>query len=167
MVDFENYSNRCWFSANLSLNPAKIALVGIDLAMEDVRALASFLGCEINSLPINYLGFLLAGNHHRSHFWDFLVDKLKDKLDRRRSLHLSKGGRFIQLVLNSLPNYHFSLLWAPKNVINSMEKIIRDIIWTSGAHKPSHNLVEWEWTTLPTSLGVWVLELLATVIPPC
>lgn len=36
----------------------------------------------------------------------------------------------VQLVLNSLPIYYFSLVKAPKSIIKSMENISRDFIWS-------------------------------------
>lgn len=79
-------------SAGLSLNLGKTSLIGINIDDNVVIDWANELQCRPESLPINYLGFPLGGNHHRKSFLESLLDKLRARLDVWRCL-LSKGGR--------------------------------------------------------------------------
>lgn len=100
--------------SGLSLNYAKTSLIGVNMDMVEVADWAKKFGCQAESLPVNYLGFPLGGNHHRKSFWDPLLERFRRKLDNWRKFPISKGGRvtLVQSVLNSLPLYHFSLLKA-------------------------------------------------------
>lgn len=62
----------------------------------------------------------------------------------------SKGGRLTmaQSVLNSLPLY-YSLLKTPEEIIEVMEKCVRDFFWDGDFFLPY--LVKWEWASLPLS----------------
>ena len=66
-----------------------------------------------------------------------------------------KGGRLtiIQSVLSSLPTYFLSLFRAPKNVISSLEKMMRDYLWEGGDLVGGEHLVAWEKVCKPTILG--------------
>lgn len=88
--------------------------------------MAQSLDCMVESLPVNYLGFLLGGNQHSISFQEPLIDKFRARLDKWRGLLLWKGGRLTlaQLVLNGLPIYFF-FLRAPSKVKGLMEKLMR------------------------------------------
>lgn len=76
-------------------------------------------------------------------------------LQNWRSLTISKGGclTLAQSVLNSIPIYYFSIIKAPKSVISSMEKIMRDFIRNGGKYRPVGNLVKWSSAALPHQRG--------------
>ena len=88
------------------------------------------MGCSVDSLPFNYLGFSIGGGHNRKEMWNTLEERFRYKIDRWRNVSLSKGGRLtlVQSVLNSLPCYFFSLAQASVGVINSLEKMIRKFV---------------------------------------
>ena len=70
-------------------------------------------------------------------------------------MSLSKEGRLtlVQLVLNSLPCYLFSLAQAPAGVINRLEKMIGYFDWTRGSTNSVAHLVKWDCTSSPICYG--------------
>lgn len=63
----------------------------------------------------------------------------------------------MQLVLNSLPCYLFSLLQASIGVINKMEKMVMNFVLTGRSTKSAAHLVKWDTTSRPicySSLGI-------------
>lgn len=141
--------------SGLSLNVSNTSLI-------DVEEMVQPLGCKVEELPINYLGFLLGGNQCSMAFLEPLIDKFKTKLVKWRGLLFSKGGRLIlaQSILNGMMRYLFSLIRAPSKVISSMEKLMTDFIRNWGVYKLGSHL-GWSWASLPTQhmgSGVWFLE---------
>lgn len=105
-------------------------------------------------MSFNYLGFPLGGNQKAACFWDPLIDKLRVKLDKCRSLLLLKGGQtgrliLSQSVLNCLSLYWLSLLMG--KVTTSLDKMVSKFIWNGGVCHHGCNLVSWDIYSLPTS----------------
>ena len=98
--------------AGLSLNRSKTSLIGINLNSGDLAPYSNSMGCSVDSLPFNYLGFSIGGGHNRKEMWNTLEERFRYKIDRWRNVSLSKGGRLtlVQSVLNSLHCYFFPLL---------------------------------------------------------
>lgn len=117
-------------ASGLSLNISKTAVVGVNCSPTGVDSWTFVFGCKSDSLPFSYLGFPLGGNHKTASFWDPVLDKMHKRLQKWKSLLISKGGRLTpaQSVLNSIPIYFMSILKAPMTVVNSMEKLMRDFI---------------------------------------
>ncbi|KAL5539045.1 hypothetical protein UlMin_044773 [Ulmus minor] len=61
--------------SGLKINMNKSSLVGISLANDEVRALASEVGCEKGSWPMKYLGLPLGGNPNSAEFWNPVIEK--------------------------------------------------------------------------------------------
>ena len=115
---------------SLSLNRSKTSLIGINLNSGDLAPYTNSMGCSVDSLPFNYLGFSIGGGHNKKEMWNTPEERFRYKIDRRRNVSLSKGGRLTleQSVLNSLPCYLFSLAQVSASVINRLEKMIRNFV---------------------------------------
>ena len=75
----------------LSLNRSKMSLIGINLNNDDLAPCINSLGCSIDSLPFNYLGFTIGGGRNRKEMWNALEERFRYKIDRWRIVSLSKG----------------------------------------------------------------------------
>ncbi|XP_038884206.1 uncharacterized protein LOC120075103 [Benincasa hispida] len=95
--------------SGLNLNVAKSSLIGINIKEHKVFRLVVELGCKMESLLLNYLGFSLGGKHWSLTFCDPSVDKIRSKIVKRKNSLLSKGGRLslISSVLNGFPCISF------------------------------------------------------------
>ncbi|MFS7928044.1 hypothetical protein Hanom_Chr04g00316291 [Helianthus anomalus] len=71
--------------------------------------------------------------------WKPVFDVFEVRLSSWKVNTLSMGGRVVinRSILESLPNYYFSLYRAPSKVIMELEKLIRRFFWggSNGASK--------------------------------
>jgi hypothetical protein len=82
--------------------------------------------------PFIYLGFPIGANMNLVKFWQPFIDSFHSRLAVWKAKTLSFGGRITLLksVLGSLPLYYFSLFKAPVHVIDALEKIRKNLLWT-------------------------------------
>ena len=87
--------------------------------------MASILGCEVASLPFEYLGLPLGAPSNASHIWDGILEKMEHRLAGWKQPLLSKGGRvtLIKSNLANIPMYYMSLFKTPIKVANRIEKL--------------------------------------------
>ena len=99
---------------SLKVNVAKSEIVPIG-EVNNVQALAKFLGCRIGALPMTYLGMPLGASHKSPSIWNPILEKIERKLAGWKKLYLSKSGRLTLLksTLSSLPTYFLSLFTIP------------------------------------------------------
>ena len=89
-------------------------------------------GCKNGQWPASYLGLPLGGNSKSMILWQSIIEKFQQKLHNWKYAYISKGGRhtLIQATVSSLSTYYLSLFHAPNDVINYLEKLIRDFFGT-------------------------------------
>ncbi len=117
---------RCYeLASGLRVNVSKSRLIGVGVSKEEVRRLASKVGCKEDQLPMTYLGLPVGENMNKSVAWQTVIGKINKKLNPWRCKVLSAGGRLTLLksVLGSLPLYFFSLFRAPKSVMKLIESV--------------------------------------------
>jgi hypothetical protein len=66
-------------ASGLKVNLAKSMLIPMG-NVQQVDYLASILGCEVASLPLEYLGLPLGAPNNASHIWDDILGKMKCRL---------------------------------------------------------------------------------------
>uniref|UniRef100_A0A803QNN3 Reverse transcriptase zinc-binding domain-containing protein n=1 Tax=Cannabis sativa TaxID=3483 RepID=A0A803QNN3_CANSA len=123
---------------------------------ESVVALcASQIGCEVGSWPMSYLGMPLGSSPKKKLIWAPVLEKFAKKLDGWKASFLSRGGRLtlVQSVLSSLPIYYLSMFKAPKAVLFSLEKMMRDFLWKGGDLMGGDHLVSREEVCRPKHEG--------------
>ena len=135
---------------SLKVNVAKSEIVPIG-EVNNVQALAEFLGCRIGALPMTYLGMPLGASHKSTSIWNPILEKIKRKLAGWKKLYLSKSGRLTLLksTLSSLPTYFLSLFTIPTHVANKIKKLQRDFLW--GDSKT--HLLGWDKVCLLIAIG--------------
>ena len=141
--------------SGLKVNLTKSTLLGINTDEALIQDWALRSGCAVGTWPIKYLGLPLGGNPRKKVFWEPVLTKVAKRLDGWKKAYLSRGGRLtlIQSVLSSLPIYYLSIFKAPKTVIFSMEKMIRDFFWEGGDLGGGEHLVSWKTVCLDKSRG--------------
>ncbi|XP_022031703.2 uncharacterized protein LOC110932755 [Helianthus annuus] len=92
---------------------------------------AEVVGCKPNSLPFKYLGLKLGANMNCVNNWRPVYDIFESRLALWKSAMMFIGGRvtLIRSVLESLPNYYFSLYKAPLKVVKDLESLIKKFLW--------------------------------------
>ena len=109
---------------DLKVNVAKSEIVPIE-EVNNVQALAEFLGCRVGALLMTYLGMQLGASYKSPSIWNPILEKFEQKLARWKKLYLSKCGRLTLLksTLSSLPTYFLSLFTIPTHVANKIKKL--------------------------------------------
>ncbi|KAK3200455.1 hypothetical protein Dsin_023870 [Dipteronia sinensis] len=67
-------------ASSLRINFDKSCLVKIGRNFLMDECWAEIFRCPRSTLPINYLGFLLGGNHKRKDFWNPVINKIEQRL---------------------------------------------------------------------------------------
>ena len=120
-----------WFEAlsSLNINLKKSSLMSVG-RVDDVERLAFELGCNIGSLPTEYLGLPLGAKHKAARVWDGVEERFRRRLALWKRQHISKGGRLtlIRSVISNMPTYLLSLFRLHKGVKLRINKIQRDFL---------------------------------------
>jgi hypothetical protein len=77
-------------ASGLKVNLAKLVLIPVG-NVQQVDYLASILGCEVTSLPLDYLGLPLGAPNNASHIWYGILEKMECRLAGWKRPLLSKG----------------------------------------------------------------------------
>ena len=83
------------------------------------------------SFPIKYLGLPLTVRRLRKADFQPLLDKATSKLAGWHGRHLTQAGRICLTisVLSSLPVYLLSVLKAPKDILEELDKARKKFLW--------------------------------------
>jgi hypothetical protein len=135
-----------WFEAisGLKINISKSEVVPVG-QVPDIGVLADTLGCNINQLPMSYLGLPLGAKFKSKHIWDPILEKMERKLAGWQRMYLSKGGRvtLIKSTLSSLPTYFLSLFPIPVSVSSRIDTIQRNFLWGGMGEGKKFHLMNW------------------------
>lgn len=116
---------------------------------------ASNLYCRVGRFPLKYLGLPIGGSISRLRTWDPLLEKMNSKLATWKGRSLSIGGRLtlIKASLSNLPMYNMSLYPIPMGIIEKINKIQRQFLWSGEIDKKGMALIRWELIQLPKRFG--------------
>ncbi|CAL1388707.1 unnamed protein product [Linum trigynum] len=116
---------------------------------------ASIIGFKWSNQPPKYLGYPVGAKLNTNAFSDPIVNSYQKRLDSWSSRYLSSAGRLVLInsVLSSLEVYYFSLFKAPKTVINNLERVQRNFLW-SGTDEIREILIT-QLEDLQSNMGQW------------
>ena len=106
-------------------------------------------------MPTKYLGVPLGQGIIRQASWQDLLDRVKARLVSWVLKPLNLPGRLVmvKLVLQVMPMYLFSVLFAPKSVLKEIRSIQRNFLWAGRESKAKFSLVSWEKVSMPKEKG--------------
>ncbi|GLT31840.1 hypothetical protein SLA2020_065480 [Shorea laevis] len=102
-----------------------------------------------------YLGIPLVSRKLKKQDCNFILDKVRTKLDGWKAKFFSMARRTVLAtsILASVPNYYMQTTMLPSSVLSQLDRITRDFLWgSSHQHKKIHS-VGWDKVTLSKSLG--------------
>ncbi|GJU41858.1 RNA-directed DNA polymerase, eukaryota [Tanacetum coccineum] len=117
---------QCFYlTSGMKVNFHKTTLVGVQVPIEEVEYMASYIGCKVTKSLRSYLGVKVGVNMSRIDSWKEVIDKVNNKLSKWKVKTLSVGGRLTLLksVLGAIPTYCMSIYKAPKAVVNYLDSI--------------------------------------------
>ncbi|KAL8513823.1 hypothetical protein ACS0TY_013077 [Phlomoides rotata] len=119
--------------SGLSVNFHKSYIVGVNIEQQILEEITNFLGCEVQQLPLAYLGLHVGITHWRTLAWSSLVARVRRRLAKWKDKNLSFSGRItlIQSVLSAIPIYYLSFYRIPKSIIKELITIQREFLWVA------------------------------------
>ncbi|XP_021995173.1 uncharacterized protein LOC110892308 [Helianthus annuus] len=140
--------------SSLKINMDK-NLFGMGVSSDDIGGMASSIGCNPGVFPFSYLGIKVGANMNRVVNWKPVYNIFEARLSKWKASLLSIGGRvvLIKSVLESLPNYYFSLFKAPCKVLADLEAKIRRFLWGGDEVNKKLHWVAWNTVTRPKIKG--------------
>lgn len=111
---------------------SKSAVIRLDGIAQEQEEIASFFNCKKGTYPSTYLGIPLKVGKLVKSDWNPLLDKVEKTLPNWKCTCLSRGGRLtlVNAGLTNIPSYWMSLLYLPCWVVNRIDQIRRDILWS-------------------------------------
>ncbi|KAF5761365.1 putative RNA-directed DNA polymerase [Helianthus annuus] len=147
---------RCFYiCSGLKMNIRKSNIYGIGVDHSEVESVAGSIGCKPDGFPFKYLGITVGANMNRICNWRPVYDVFESRLSLWKASGLSIAGRvtLIKSVLESLPNYYFSLFKAPVRVVKDLEKMMRRFLWGGSMDKSKLHWVAWDRVASPVRVG--------------
>ena len=104
--------------------------------MELRQQIVQQLGYNMEELPFKYLGVLLSTKKMSVLQWYPLIDKIMARINSWKARKLSYAGRtqLVQTVLFGVQSYWAQLFIFPAKIINLIESLCRNYIWSGVGH---------------------------------
>ena len=108
--------------------------------------LARIIGCKSSNFPLVYLGMPLFEGRIRATFQETLINKIQRRLARWKSNILSYVDRLnlIKHTLLSIPTYSTLVFKIPTSIVNKIDRLCREFLWSGEEGKKKHALVAWK-----------------------
>lgn len=78
-------------SSGLIVNFGKCKLFGINILIDDLETRANLLNCEVERGQFVYLGMRVGVNSHRRDSWNWLIQKIKNRIARYDGRNITLG----------------------------------------------------------------------------
>uniref|UniRef100_A0A5B6YUZ1 Reverse transcriptase domain-containing protein n=1 Tax=Davidia involucrata TaxID=16924 RepID=A0A5B6YUZ1_DAVIN len=144
-----------------NLSKSEVFFSGVTAATK--RNLKDILGMVEGNLPVRYLGVPLISSRLKAEDCKALVDSITKKASHWTSKFLSYAGRLqlVSSVLYSVQIYWSSIFVLPKSVLKSIERVMRNYLWSGVEMKSTKAKVAWKDICKPKKEGGLGLKDLA------
>lgn len=119
------------------------------------RCITNMLGIEESEEIGKYLGFPMDLTASRASSFNFIVDKVKDKLSGWKANLISRAGRavLINSVMNTIPNHVMQCTYLPQSTCKALDRLSRDFLWGSSEQQKKMHMIAWDTVTKPKGEG--------------
>ena len=113
------------------------------------------LGIHATTNLGSYLGFPILHQNRAGAAYNFVVEKIQNKLAGWKTKPLLRAGKLVLAKTSAAPvvEYYMQCQALPTKVCDTVDKIIRDFLWGSTEEKRRMHMVNWDTVTLPKELG--------------
>ena len=113
------------------------------------------LGIQATNNLGRYLGFPILHKGRNGNVYNFVIEKVQDKLTSWKARVLSPAGRRVLIDSASTPivEYYMQCCALPVKVCQAVDKLHRDFLWGSTEEKRKLHLVNWNTVTLTRDRG--------------
>ncbi|GKA23674.1 RNA-directed DNA polymerase, eukaryota, reverse transcriptase zinc-binding domain protein [Tanacetum coccineum] len=122
---------------------------------EDQKVLLSILPFIKGKLPVKYLGVPLISKRLGIKDCKSLIDKVKAKINHWRNRFLTYAGKLqlIASLLESIQSYWCCVFLLPKTVINDINRIMKNFLWSQNDDSKGKAKVAWKAVCKPKNQG--------------
>jgi hypothetical protein len=119
-------------ASRLRCNLSKCQIAPIRCEESQVNLATSFSPCAVVEFPIRYLGIPLSITSLPKSAWQYLIDKVADRLSVWKGNLMHRSGRLtlIKSTLSAVPVHKTISLELPAWVRKGLIKIMRGFLWT-------------------------------------
>jgi hypothetical protein len=109
------------------------------------------------SLGFHYLGYFIKAEQHKASDWDWLLTKVKIKINNWCNRWLTIGGRYtlLKATLEGQPVYWMALAAIPPTVLEKLRRLTFNFLWSGCQEKRILHLCNWETLATPKNKGGW------------
>jgi hypothetical protein len=120
--------------SSMKIKFSKCELVPLNVSEHEGNQLAEQLGYKVSSLPLMYLDMSFHWKKLIGEQWNFLIEKIENKLHSWKGKLLSLGGRIVLLnsVLSFLLLYWMALFRLPTKLKIRIDQLRKRFLWYGG-----------------------------------
>ncbi|XP_058092654.1 uncharacterized protein LOC131239113 [Magnolia sinica] len=136
------------------------------ITQRKAHRLSSITGYTHSSLPITYLGVLLAKGKIRSPLLQLIVQKIINKIKGWQAKFLNQVAKLtlIKHVLSNIPVYLLSAINIPKSVCKTLNRALANFVWGSSKEGHKRHWINWMKICAPTQEGGLGIRLFEDVM---
>ena len=119
------------------------------------ESLSDILGFQSTSTIMKYLGILIKVSGSLTRDFNFIVNRMKQKLAGWKASLLSQVRRavLVQSSLSTIPNYMLQCTHLPAKVLDSIDRVDKNFLWGSSKSSKKMHWIGWEKVTKPKGEG--------------
>lgn len=128
--------------SGLKINFNKSKLYEIHVGEWFLNATSILLSCNVDSLPLKFLGVNVGDSPRKLSIWRDLINHFKNRLARWKGKHLTVAGKVVLInsVLNVIHIYTLSFYKAPSKVVWEIRSIQSNFLWNGCESK---RIIHW------------------------
>jgi hypothetical protein len=140
------------------INERKSEIYSWNTGQQELMDITNILGFRGHACweRIKYLGLPITNGVNRRTLWTDIIDKIKTKITALGGYWLTTAGKviLIKTQLSTLPIYQSAFLFAPRNIMEQIAKLLRDFLWQGGkGNENKMHLANWELVRRPIAEG--------------
>lgn len=143
-----------WMSGlKINYHKSEVIIFGVEENVQN--RIANALNCTVGSLPMTYLGVPISDRVLGAGAFNFLVAKLRKRLQPWKAKNMSYGARTVlsNTSLGSLPIYTMGFYLLKQKVHMGMDSIRAQFFWRGDVDKFKYHMMKWEHLTTPKDFG--------------
>jgi hypothetical protein len=126
-----------------------------NVSSRNMQSICTKLGFSSTNSLGKYLGFPIMHKNRSHSEFNFLMEKVQERLAGWKTCLLSPASRLvlIKAAVTPIPKYIMQCAIIPAKVCNVVDKLCRDFLWGSTNEKRKLHMISWKTVTLPKHLG--------------
>ncbi|XP_042479723.1 uncharacterized protein LOC122060672 [Macadamia integrifolia] len=148
LMKYQEFLGQC-----ISLKKSKLFLGKI--APDRKKIIVDTLGIQIYNFPTRYLGVEIFKGRVKKEALLPVMDKVKGRLAGWKGNLLSLAGRteLVRSAIAGIPNHSFAIYWWPTSLLATIERWMRNFIWTGGIEFAKKITIKWDALCKPKEEG--------------